>query len=623
MCGICGKIHFDPSRRIDESEIRGMADSIRHRGPDDEGYHVQDNVGLGFRRLSIIDLSTGHQPLTNEDGSLWIIFNGEIYNFPELREILLGKGHILRTRTDTECILHLYEEYGNECVNYLRGMFAFAIWNNKSKALFCARDRFGIKPFYYYVDQHSFIFGSEIKSILKAADVDRAMDLNALDSYFTYGYVTGSRTIYSAIKKLLPAHTLSLHPCSSSQPRLTSYWDLQFHPDYSRSEAQWLEEVENKFSESVRLHMISDVPLGAFLSGGVDSSSVVALMARYSTERVKTFSIGFAESQFNELQYAREVARKYQTDHHERVLEPESVTLLSTLVDAYDEPFADNSAIPTYYVSKFAREYVTVALSGDGGDELFAGYTHYPKLRNIERYNFLPAFVRKPLAKGIHSLIPNTVQGKGLSYLLSQDEDMIGAHISVFNRLERKKLYASDVYDHLQGSYAESEKEKIIRNSRAEEYVSRMQELDIRSYLVDDILTKVDVVSMQNSLEMRVPFLDHQFVELTLKIPVQYKMHRRGQKYIFKQAMSPYLPASILHHKKQGFTLPFKLWFKEDLKEYVDDRFLATRSRLSNYLNMDCVRNVVSEHRRGSRDFTTKIWSLLFFDAWLDRFAVK
>ena len=623
MCGICGKIYFDPSRTVDESEIRGMTDTIRHRGPDDEGYYVQDNVGLGFRRLSIIDLSTGHQPLTNEDGSLWIIFNGEIYNFQELRDLLLSKGHILRTKTDTECILHLYEEFGHDCVTYLRGMFAFAIWNNKNKELFCARDRFGIKPFYYCFDQHSFIFGSEIKAILKAADVDRAVDMNALDLYFTYGYVTGSRTIYSAIRKLLPAHTLSLHPYSSSHPHIARYWDLHFQPDFSRSDAQWRDEIEKEFSESVRLHMISDVPFGAFLSGGIDSSSVVALMARHSNEPVKTFSIGFLESQFNELQYAREVARQYKTDHHERVLEPESVNLLATLVDAYDEPFADNSAIPTYYVSKFAREYVAVALSGDGGDELFAGYTDYYKLRNIERYNFLPSFVSKPLAKAVHSFIPNTMKGKGLSYLLSQDGDMVGAYIAVFNQLERKKLYSRHICEKLQGSYAEFQKEKIIRNSKAEEYVSRMQELDIRSYLVDDILTKVDIVSMQNSLEVRVPFLDHKFVELTLNIPARYKIHNRKQKYIFKKAMSPHLPASVLNHRKQGFTVPFNVWFKKDLKEYIDDRFLATDSRLSDYLNMDYVRNVVNDHRRGDRDFTTKIWSILFFDAWLDRFGMK
>lgn len=623
MCGICGKIYFDSSRRVEESEIRSMTDSIRHRGPDDEGYYVQGNVGLGFRRLSIIDLSTGHQPLTNEDGSLWIIFNGEIYNFQELRELLTSKGHILSTKTDTECILHLYEEFGNDCVAHLRGMFTFAIWNNKNKELFCARDRLGIKPFYYYCDQHSFVFGSEIKAILNAVDVDRAIDLKALDLYFTYGYVTGSRTIYSAIRKLPPAHTLSLHPYSSSEPQITRYWDLHFQPDFSRSEAQWCEEIENEFSESVRLHMISDVPFGAFLSGGIDSSSVVALMTLHSNEPVKTFSIGFPESQFNELQYAREVARQYKTDHHERVLEPESVNLLTTLVDAYDEPFADSSAIPTYYVSKFAREYVTVALSGDGGDELFAGYTDYYKLSNIDRYNFLPALVRKPLAKTIHKFIPNKMKGKGLLYLLSQDEDVVGAHITVFNQLERKKLYKHSTYDKLQGSYAEFHKEGIIRNSTAGEYVSRMQELDIRSYLVDDILTKVDVASMQNSLEVRVPLLDHKFVELAMNIPAQLKLHNREQKYIFKKAMAPYLPASILNHKKQGFSVPFKLWFKKDLKEYVDDRFLTTHSRLSEYLNMDYVRNVVNDHRRGNRDFTTKIWSILFFDAWLDRFGIK
>ncbi|HEV8505016.1 MAG TPA: asparagine synthase (glutamine-hydrolyzing), partial [Chitinophagaceae bacterium] len=369
MCGITGKINFDRSKNIDIHEIKQMTDSIRHRGPDDEGFYIQQNVGLGFRRLSIIDLNTGHQPLANEDESIWIIFNGEIYNYQELHDDLVNKGHVFKTKSDTETIVHLYEQYGAGCLKFLRGMFGFSIWDSKKQQLFCARDRFGIKPFYYYTDEEKFVFGSEIKPILKAGNVDRTLSYDALDSYLAFGYITSDLSIYRKVKKLQPGHYLLLSLKDKISITTERYWEIQFEPDHSKTEAQWSQELEACLSETVRLHMISDVPLGAFLSGGIDSSSVVAMMARNSSRPIKTFSIGFKEQKFNELIYANEIAKQYGCEHHEQIVEPESVSLLPKLVNAYDEPYADSSAIPTYYVSKMAREYVTVALSGDGGDE--------------------------------------------------------------------------------------------------------------------------------------------------------------------------------------------------------------------------------------------------------------
>ncbi len=421
MCGIVGRINFDISQKINDSELKRMTDVICHRGPDDEGYYIKKNAGFGFRRLSIIDLNTGHQPLANEDESKWIVFNGEIYNFIEQREKLKQKGYIFKTKTDTEVILKLYEEHGVNCLQYLRGMFAFAIWDSNKQELFCARDRFGIKPFYYYSDSEKFIFGSEIKSILKAKNIDTQFSFEALDSYFAFGYITGDLSIYKKIKKLKPAHYFLLSFKEKASLEIKRYWAINFEPDNSKSEKRWAEEIESAFAETVKLHMVSDVPLGAFLSGGIDSSSVVAMMAMNSAQPIQTFSIGFKEQKYNELQFAREVAKKYGCIHREQIIEPESINLLPKLVNAYDEPFADSSAIPTYYVSKFARKYVTVALSGDGGDELFAGYWIYRYFKNIYKRSSASATLNNFVWGNIHKLIPQKMAGKGLTYFLSKN----------------------------------------------------------------------------------------------------------------------------------------------------------------------------------------------------------
>lgn len=622
MCGICGIIHLDSTRPVLEEQLLSMSELIVHRGPDDSGMYLKRNVGMGFRRLSIIDLETGHQPLSNEDGSLWIVFNGEIYNHDSLRQVLKQKGHVFKTKSDTETIVHLYEEYGVDCVKHLRGMFAFAIWNEKDKSLFCARDRFGIKPFFYCLDGDTFLFGSEIKSILSQTNTSSRISLPALDYYLTFGYSTQVGSIFQNIHKLPPAHTLLLR--GNGNVEISRYWETYYRPDFSKTEEEWCELLSSKLSETVGSHMMSDVPLGAFLSGGIDSSAVVSLMSQHSSSPVKTFSIGFKEAKYNELKYAREVARKYQTEHHEQIVQPESVDLLPKLVDAYDEPFADSSAIPTYYVSKFAREFVTVALSGDGGDELFVGYNTYQKFNRIRSYNVLPSFLSSHIWGGLHHLLPNGVKGKGLTYYLSKPKKYAPAYHSIWQLHEREQLFRGDIWESLKKSTAELRKVSFLQNGNSPDFIFNMQNMDMHTYMVDDILTKVDRASMQNSLEVRVPLLDHEFAELTFTIPSNLKLKGSIKKYIFKEAMKDILPESVLSHKKQGFSVPLDVWFKEDLREYVNDRLLNPNSLLYDYFNPEYVRKIIHDHNNAMRDFNRKIWSLIFFDQWLaSRYAIQ
>ncbi len=615
MCGICGKAFMDPSRPIDRQELKGMTDVITRRGPDDEGYFVDKNIGLGFRRLSIIDLHTGHQPLSNEDDSIWIVFNGEIYNYPELRKDLIKRGHVFKTKTDTETIVHLYEEYGVDCVSHLRGMFAFVIWDSRTDKLFCARDHFGIKPFFYYFDGQKFLFGSEIKSIVSDRSTDRTISMRALDNYLAFGCTPEDLSIYENIKKLKPAHTLELK--IGQKPIIRQYWKKVYKPDYSKTEEEWCELIDHTLADSVKRQMVSDVPLGAFLSGGIDSSSVVALMAKQSEQPIKTFSIGFKEKAFNELPFAREMAKFYGTEHHEQIIEPESVSILPKLVGIYDEPFADSSAIPTYYVSKFAREHVTVALSGDGGDELFAGYHKYNKFKKFHAYNMMPDAFNRVFWGGIHHLMPIGMTGKGTTYYLSKPRQTSLAYHALWQFTDRAKLYRNNIWNDLREMPAEKEREKIFHRSNTEDFVFNMQQMDLHTFLVDDILTKVDRVSMYHSLEVRVPILDPKVADLSFSIPSNLKLKGTQKKYIFKKAMERHLPPPILSHRKQGFGVPLQLWFKKDLKEYIHDKLILTDGPLFNFVNRDFVAKIIKEHNRGQRNFNMRIWSLLFLDEWL------
>jgi asparagine synthase (glutamine-hydrolysing) len=619
MCGITGITYFNKDREVNPATLKDMTDVIAHRGPDDEGFYINQNVGLGFRRLSIIDLSTGHQPLCNEDQSIWIIFNGEIYNYHDLQNDLMKHGHIFKTKSDTETIVHLYEQYGVDCLKYLRGMFAFAIWDNKRQQLFCARDRFGIKPFYFYRDNEKFVFGSEIKAILKCENIDRTLSQEAIDSYFAFGYITSDLSIYKNIKKLQPAHYLLLTFKENGTATTHRYWEIEFNPDFRKSQSQWEEEIRECLSETVKQHMISDVPLGAFLSGGIDSGSVVALMARNSDRPIKTFSIGYKNEAFSELRQARQVAEKYGCEHHEEILEPESISLLPKLVKAYDEPFADSSAVPTYHVSKLARQFVTVALSGDGGDELFAGYNNYRYYENISKsaLNFNSDTFNKILWGSIHAVLPDNMKGKFLSYNLSKGKTTSFAYVNMWNEQERNRLIVCKNPKQNFRLASELYKKKILNSIASGDYVTDMQCLDMKTYMVDDILTKVDRASMVHSLEVRVPLLDHKFAELTFRIPRTMKLNGSGQKYIFKQAMARYLPDDHLKLPKKGFGIPISLWFKNDLKEYIEDTLLSGNPLCSEYLNRKYIAKIIGNIKNPKRNLSVKTWSLLVFEEWL------
>jgi asparagine synthase (glutamine-hydrolysing) len=615
MCGITGIVNFDFENNVDNHVLKKMMNTLVHRGPDDEGMFIKNNVGLGFRRLSIIDLETGHQPLSNENETVWIIFNGELYNFKELRTELAHKGHKFSTESDTEVVIHLYEEYGFDCLSYLRGMFSFSIWDDNKKLLFCARDRFGKKPFYYYISNSSFIWASEIKAILKHDEVDKEINILALDQYFAFGYIDGSYSIYESIQKLPAAHYMVVHPFTKEKIIIRKYWDINFNPDNSITEQKFIELFYSTFSDAVKLRLISDVPLGAFLSGGIDSSSVVSMMSKHQS-KVKTFSIGFEEDSFNELPYAREIVNKYDTEHHEMIIKPDCINILPSLVRAFDEPFADSSAIPTYYVTKFASEHVTVALSGDGGDELFVGYNNYPQFLSIARKNFLPTQLKFGLNFLINYL-PDNIRGKKLINYLRVKRNHEYAFASIWQNYERVKLLNNSIIDS-NLIKAEQFKENILSDIQSKiSVLSSLQYLDILTYLANDILVKVDRTSMHHSLEVRSPFLDHKLAELAFRIPDSIKFKRNIQKYIIKAAMQDLLSERILNHPKQGFSVPLKKWFQEDLHQYLAER-LNSGPNMKHFFNINYVFQILDYHKRGFRDYGSKLWAILFFLEWYE-----
>ena len=487
----------------------------------------------------------------------------------------------------------------------------FVIWDDRKKQLFGARDRFGIKPFHYYIDNEKFVWASEMKSISACSNIKKDISLESLDYYFANGYTPREFSIFNQVLKLKPGHSFTFKPYENEKLKIQPYWEVKFEPDYSKTESYWKEVIFESLNEAVKMRMVSDVPLGAFLSGGVDSSTVVALMSMNSHEAIKTFSIGFKEEKYNELQYARLVADKYKTNHHEFIVEPESIELLPKLVKAYDEPFADSSAIPTYYVSKFTREHVTVALSGDGGDELFAGYDSYSKMASLykKRLN------SKLLFGGINKLIPDHMFGKGYSYYLSKDKNNIGAYFSIWKDYERRKIFNHDIKQKLHQNQAENYKLDLLAAMEGD-FISKMQQLDMQTFMVDDVLTKVDRASMMNSLEVRVPILDHEFAELSFKIPSKYKLKGNLKKHILKESFRSTLPEGVLTHKKQGFAVPLSVWFKGSLKEYANDT-LKSSNKLYDFLEKKHVVKILDNHQKGLRDYSEKIWSLLFLNEWL------
>ena len=615
MCGFVGKVNFEKNNLIHKSEILEMTNCLFHRGPDSGDTYIQNNIGMGFRRLSIIDLENGNQPMKSNDKNIIITFNGEIYNFKNLKQKLLSKGYNFNTNSDTEVIINLYIEYGESCLKYLRGMFAFVIFDRRKNKLFGARDRLGIKPFYYLLDKDKFIWSSELKGIKMSKNINLTINNDSIDQYLTYGYICGKNCIYNEVEKLEPGTFFSLMIDNNSSFKTKKYWSLDFQPDYSKSKDDYIELLKSELDESVKIRMISDVPLGAFLSGGIDSSSVVALMNNHSSSQIKTFSIGFEDKKFNELIYARELSKKYDTDHHELIVKPESISLLPKLVESYDEPFADSSAIPTYYVSKFSREYVKVCLSGDGGDELFAGYNSYSKMLKFKNRPLNNKLINSFMGL-LFKITPNNFDVKRLLHYFSLDSSKIGAFLGIFKQYERNRLY-NDSFKSLINQYSAEDYKLNLLTNYSSDFISNMQNLDIDTYLVDDILTKVDRASMMNSLEVRVPFLDHKVVELASKIPVEYKINQYQKKIILKDAMKKYIPKSIIEHPKQGFAVPISNWFKDDLFEFINDELLSNSAEIFNFFNKREIYRLIASHKKNYQNNSEKIWSLLFLEQWL------
>jgi asparagine synthase (glutamine-hydrolysing) len=650
MCGIAG-VFYRGGDKVDPQVLVRMTRTLAHRGPDEEGYFLNSmtpgawaqsdvtrdatlrghidggpgHVGLGHRRLAIIDLSSGQQPLSNEDGTVWVTFNGEIYNFQSLVAELEAKGHRFRTRSDTEVIVHAWEEWGEEAVKRFRGMFVFALWDERRQTLWVARDRVGKKPLYYLLDDDRLVFASEIKAILEMPGVSRDLDVTALSDYLSLLYVPSPKTIFKSIRKLPAAHQMMV---TRDRVNISSYWDLTFQPRSSASEGRIVEDLLGLLEEATRMRMISEVPLGAFLSGGVDSSAVVSMMAGASERPVLTNSISFSVAKYNEVEYARRVAELYKTDHHEFHVTPEAIRVIEKLAWHYDEPFADSSAVPTYYVSETARKRVTVALSGDGGDENFAGYRRYwfDQRENSVR-GLVPAALRQPLFSALGRLypkadyLPQIFRGKAfLSNIARDPVDAYFFSVSAFSPEDKHAVLGEDVRRRLTDYRTSDLFHEVYGQAQADDHLSKVQYLDIKTYLCEDILTKVDRASMAVSLEVRCPVLDHVFMEYAAGIPPELKLKGSDSKHIFKKALRGRLPEDILYRPKMGFGVPVAEWLRKDLRGYARGLVLdggATRR----YLDTANVERLWREHESGLRNRATELWAIMMLNLWHRRFV--
>ena len=626
MCGICGKININNREVVDARLIHKMTEVLKHRGPDDEGIYINGNVGIGHRRLSIIDLSKdARQPMSNEDKSIWIVCNGEIYNFQELRKVLEKKGHIFCSRSDTEVIIHLYEELGTDCVEKLRGMFAFCIWDEKRKRLFLARDRIGQKPLNYAIKNGNIIFASEIKSILQDPEISREVDINALDSYLTYQYVPAPETMFSGINKLPPAHSLVWE---NGKIKIERYWNLNFQNKINMAEDEFCQRILDLLTEATKIRLVSDVPLGVFLSGGIDSSAIVGLTSKLSSRPVKTFSIGFEEHTFNELKYARKIAKIFATDHHEYIVKPEALDILPKIIWHFNEPFADSSCIPTYYLSKMTRQEVTVALNGDGGDETFAGYERYVANKIANIYYLMPQSIRKNLVSFITAVLPESTRRNDFikrfkKFAKANDssrERRYARWMSIFDDDLKSNLYSEKLKNRLKGIDSWNYLLDVYRQSDANNFIDATLFVDTMTYLPGDLLVKIDISSMANSLEARSPFLDHKLMEFAASIPSNLKLKGWTTKYLLKKALTNVLPKDILNRRKAGFGVPIGTWFRQELKDYAYDILLSEKSLKRGYFKKDAIKRILDEHTKGKIDQGARIWSLINFELWHQMF---
>jgi asparagine synthase (glutamine-hydrolysing) len=621
MCGICGII--SENRKVDFEEIKKMNDLLIHRGPDEEGFFLENNVALAMRRLSIIDLKTGKQPIFNETQDKVIVFNGEIYNFYNLKKELINKGHIFKTNSDTETIIHLYEEYGKNFVKYLRGMFAIAIWDRREKKLILVRDRLGKKPLFYYYDSNFFLFSSEINPILSFKNISLSINLKALDMYLTLQYIPAPYTIYNEIKKLEMSSILEF---SNGKISIEKYWEIPKKTEnISYNDAK--EKLKQIVEEAVKLRLVSDVEVGAFLSGGIDSSIVVAIMSKYSNKKVKTFSIGFKEEKFNELAYARQVAKMYSTDHYEFIVEEELTDIIDNLIVNYGEPFADPSAIPSYYVSKIASRYLKVTLNGDGGDENFAGYRRYVALKiieNIKRYT--PQFIIKTMDE-ISKILPEKNAPFNKVWLFRkflksiENKELLRSYISTvsFFDLPEKEEIKSNKFKSLTSTELPYNYLKNFFDVDGD-LIKKMTYTDFNSYLPECLMMKMDIASMANSLETRSPLLDHILVEFTQTLPSNYKMKFLETKYIFKDTFKEMLPNQIKRRKKMGFSIPLGTWMRQKLKKKFEERCLSEKAFKSGLFQKEKIVNLWEEHQSFKKDHGYKLWSIFVFFTWYEKY---
>ncbi len=629
MCGITGLFDTRGTRAVDRAVLERMNDSQVHRGPDEGSVHLEPGVGFGHRRLSIIDVATGQQPLFNEDGSVVVVFNGEIYNYGSLIPQLQALGHVFHTKSDTEVIVHAWEQWGEACVQRFRGMFAFVLWDRNRQTLFMARDRLGVKPlFYALLDDGTLLFGSELKSLLAHGGLRRDLDPQAIEEYFALGYVAEPRTIFRQARKLPPAHTLAIRRGEAvGAPR--EYWDVRFTLDNRIGEREAGEELLRRLDESVKLRMISEVPLGAFLSGGVDSSAVVASMTRASDEPVNTCSIAFDDPAYNEAEFARMVADRYGTRHHVETVQSDDFALIDELARLYDEPYADSSAIPTYRVCQLARQRVTVALSGDGGDETFGGYRRYRLHLMEERMRAaLPEGLRRPLFGLLGRVYPKADWAPRVLHAKTTFEGMARTSVEAYfhgmsfvREPLRRQLYSDSFKAALGGYSAREVFDRHAARAGTDDPLALIQYIDLHTYLVGDINTKVDRASMAHSLEVREPLMDHELVEWAATLPSELKMKNGSGKHFMKKALEPRLPSDVLYRPKMGFAVPLARWFRGPLRERVRSSLLRGPLCDGGWFNQDVVRQIVEQHESGARDHSNPIWTLLMFDAFLRREA--
>ena len=613
MCGIAGFVDVDQHACPDLTVVHRMCEVIRHRGPDDEGMHVEPGVGLGMRRLSIIDLAGGRQPIHNETATVWVVFNGEVYNYRELRAELEANGHCFATASDTETIVHGYEQWGEGVFARLRGMFGIAVWDRATRTLLLARDRAGQKPLHYTELSGRLYFASEIKSLLAAGAVQPRLNPGALDHFLAFLYTPRDTSIFEGVHKLPPGHYLRWR---DGRATVHQYWRIAADEPFGGSEQEAVDRLRSVLADAVRSHMVSDVPLGAFLSGGIDSSAVVGLMAESSSRPVQTFSIGFDEPEFDELEHARTVAQHFGTDHHEFVVRPDGLAILDDLVGHFDEPFADSSAIPTWYVSEIARRHVTVVLSGDGGDELFGGYDRYLPHPRVARFDRLPLPGLRGAAALAWPLLPHGVKGK--NFLRHVARDANGRYLdslTFFHADERAALYSHDMRAAV-GERAESALARHFDRFQALPHESRMMRFDFETYLPEDVLTKVDRMSMAHSIESRVPLLDNNVIDFAATLPARFKIRDGRRKHVLKAALETVVPASILSRRKQGFGIPLGTWFRGGLTDVFSDVLDAPATRQRGYFEPAFVKRLLREHMSGDRDHTLRLWQLLVFELW-------